>query len=98
MGQLARIAAPEVEFLLAYFGFRVLAVQMTSNDEYRKQATEAQKQADRARNDLDRESWLRVAQGWLSMIRKPATSAQERFDAETAAKRTDDSKDSDTSH
>jgi hypothetical protein len=71
---------------------------MSSDDEYRRQAADAQKQADRARNDDDRESWLRVAQGWLSLIRKPARSAQGFFDAETEAKRTDDHKDSDTSH
>jgi hypothetical protein len=71
---------------------------MTSDDEYRRQAAEAQKQADRARNDGDRESWLRIAQGWMSMIRKPRASAQETFDAEAEAKRTDDHKDSDTSH
>lgn len=70
---------------------------MSSDEEYRRQAGEAQRQADRARNDPDRESWLRVAQGWLSLIRKPTPTAQETFDAETTARRTDD-KDSDTSH
>jgi hypothetical protein len=76
----------------------VLIADMSTDDEYRRQAKEAQREADRARNDLDRESWLRVAQGWLSLIRAPRPTAQaEAFDAETAAKRTDD-KDSDTSH
>ena len=71
---------------------------MSNNDEYRRQAGEAQKQADRAHSEVDRESWLRVAQGWLSLIRKPPRStAQQAFDAETATRRTDDS-DSDTSH
>ena len=64
----------------------------SSDNEYRRQADEAQSQADRARNDIDRESWLRIAQGWLSMIRKPASTAAEVFDAETAEKRTDDGK------
>jgi hypothetical protein len=71
---------------------------MASDDENRRQAADAQKQADRARNDMDRESWLRIAQGWLSMLRKPQPTAQEAFDTETAARRTDDNKDSDTSH
>jgi hypothetical protein len=71
---------------------------MTSDDEYRRQANDAQKQADRARNDMDRESWLRVAQGWLSLIRKPTPTAQEMFDAESAARRTDCKNDSETSH
>jgi hypothetical protein len=71
---------------------------MKSDEEYRRQAAEAEKQSRFARNDDDRASWLRIAQGWLSMIRKPAGSAQEAFDAETMAKRTDDKKDSRTSH
>lgn len=70
---------------------------MTSDDEYRRQANEAQRQADRARTDTDRESWLRVAQGWLSLIRQAPHTLKEIFDAETAAKRTDD-EDSGTSH
>jgi hypothetical protein len=43
---------------------------MNSDDEYRKLAAEAQEQARAAKNDLDRESWLRVAQGWLGLLRK----------------------------
>jgi hypothetical protein len=69
---------------------------MNSDDEYRRQAGEAQKEAARARNDLDRESWLRVAQGWLSMIRKRAPTPTESFDAEVTAKRTDNGNSSDT--
>jgi hypothetical protein len=69
---------------------------MTSDDEYRRQAADAQKQADRARNDEDRASWLHIAQGWLSLIRKP--TAEEAFDAVVAAKRTDDNRGSDRSH
>jgi hypothetical protein len=75
----------------------LLIADMSSDDKYRRQANEAQRQADRARNDLDREAWLRIAQGWLSLIHKPRPTAQEAFEAETAARRTDD-KDSNTSH
>jgi len=70
---------------------------MSSDDEYRRQAAEAQHQADRARNDDDRASWLRIAQGWLSMIRRQPPTAQEAFDAETAARRTDDGSSPETS-
>jgi hypothetical protein len=56
-----------------YFG-------MDRDDEYRKLAGRAQVMADRAKSPLDRESWLRVAQGWLSLIRKPRRTATERFD------------------
>jgi hypothetical protein len=68
-----------------------------SNDEYRRLAADAQRQADRARNDDDRASWLRIAQGWLSMIRKRGMTSQEAFDAETAAKRTDAGRSPETS-
>jgi hypothetical protein len=43
---------------------------MSSDDEYRKQAAEAEKQARSALSELDREQWLRIAQGWMSMLRK----------------------------
>jgi hypothetical protein len=41
--------------------------------------------ADRARNDADRSSWLRIAQSWLRMI--PDTP-EEKFDAEAEARGT----------
>jgi hypothetical protein len=53
---------------------------MGTQDEYRRNAADAQKEADRARNAIDREAWLRVAQGWLSLLVKPARTAQESFD------------------
>ena len=59
-----------------------------SQDEYRQKAAEAQKMADRARNDLDRASWLRVAEGWMSMIRSRPQTAEEKFDQEVADKGT----------
>ena len=43
---------------------------MNGEDEYRRQAEEAEKQARAAKNELDRESWLLVAQGWRGLIRK----------------------------
>jgi hypothetical protein len=43
---------------------------MNDDDEYRKRAAEAQEQARAAKNDLDRESWLQVAQGWSGLLRK----------------------------
>jgi len=63
---------------------------------YRRHAAAAQKEADRARNDLDREAWLRVAQGWLSLLTKPARTAEEAFDQSATVKGTgqDESKSS----
>jgi len=43
---------------------------MNDDAEYRRQAEEAEKQARAAKNDLDRESWLRVAQGWRGLLWK----------------------------
>jgi hypothetical protein len=61
---------------------------MQSEDEYRRQAADAQKEADKARNDLDRAAWLRIAQGWLSMVRRHPRSAEEAFEAISKAEGT----------
>jgi hypothetical protein len=59
-----------------------------SEDEYRRNAAEAQKMADRARGDVDRAAWLRIAQGWLGMIRSRPQTAQEDFDQAVSEKGT----------
>lgn len=51
------------------------------HDEYRRQAKAAEDQAEKAANDGDRASWLRIAQGWLSLLPHRRTSPTERFDA-----------------
>jgi hypothetical protein len=43
---------------------------MSSNDEYRKQAADAEKQASLAHGEVDRAAWLRIAQGFLGLLRK----------------------------
>ena len=50
---------------------------MNKNDEYQKQAADAQAMADRAASTTNREAWRRIAQGWLSLIRKPKAPAPE---------------------
>jgi hypothetical protein len=37
--------------------------------EYLRQANEAQKWADRAMTDKAKAAWLRIAQGWLDLVR-----------------------------
>ena len=59
-----------------------------NDDEYRRQAEGAEKQARYAKNDLDRAAWLRVAQGWLSLLHKRPKSDEEAFDARSKAKGT----------
>lgn len=51
------------------------------HDEYRRQAKAAEDQAEKAANDGDRASWLRIAQGWLSLLPHRRTTAAERFNA-----------------
>ena len=53
---------------------------MNNDERYRKSAAEAQAWADKARTEQDRAAWLRVAQGWLSLIRKRPNTAQEDFE------------------
>jgi hypothetical protein len=43
---------------------------MTRDDEYRKKAAEAQQEADRSTNEVERAAWLRMVRGWLSLIRR----------------------------
>jgi hypothetical protein len=43
-----------------------------ANDDefYRRQAREAEEQAQRARNDLDRQPWLWISRGWRGLLRR----------------------------
>jgi hypothetical protein len=43
---------------------------MHRDDEYRAKAEEAQRRADRSTNEDERAAWLRMARGWLSLIRR----------------------------
>ena len=52
---------------------------MSDDDYYRRQASDAQQQADRSLSGVDRASWLRIAQSWLGLIRSKPT-AEENFD------------------
>jgi hypothetical protein len=52
---------------------------MNRDDEYWKQALYAQAWADRPISAADKEAWLRIAQGWSSLIRKRQPTEQEQF-------------------
>ena len=60
---------------------------MSTDEEYRRQAASAEKQASSARNDADREAWLRIAQGWMILIRRRSQTADDFFDAQDKADR-----------
>jgi hypothetical protein len=68
---------------------RALITAMDKDDEYRKLASDAQHMADRVSGATDKESWLRIAQGWMSLIRGPRQPEQEArqqfFDDEVKA-------------
>jgi hypothetical protein len=70
---------------------------MRNEEEYRRQAAEAEKQARAAGSELDREQWLRIAQGWMSMLRKRPQSVEEVFDAQSKTDGTGQD-DSESSH
>jgi hypothetical protein len=53
---------------------------MHKDDEYRKEAAEAQRFADRAITNGDKAAWLRIAQGWLALIHRPAPTDREAFE------------------
>jgi hypothetical protein len=58
---------------------------MHEDNEYRQQAADAQRFADRAVSDADKATWLRIAQGWLALIRRPDQTDHEAFDAANKA-------------
>jgi uncharacterized alpha-E superfamily protein len=43
---------------------------MSSDEEYRLQAAECRRMAENARNPLDKDAWLRLADSWLQMLPK----------------------------
>jgi hypothetical protein len=53
---------------------------MDRDEDYRQQAEAAQVNADQAKSDSDRASWLRIAQGWMSLVRNRKSSLAEKFD------------------
>jgi hypothetical protein len=59
---------------------------MSTEEEYRRQAAYAEERARAATLDSDRESWLRIAQGWMSLLRKRPQSDAEAFNDQSAAR------------
>ena len=56
-------------------------VPAMNDDYYRRQADEAQVQADRSLRADDRAAWLRIAQSWLNLLRAARRpTPQEDFD------------------
>jgi hypothetical protein len=55
------------------------------DDEFRRNAAEAQRSARRARTDDERANWVQLAEGWLGLLRKGPQS-RGAFDIKIAAK------------
>jgi hypothetical protein len=53
---------------------------MRKIDEYRHYANEAQKFADRSLCEMDKAGWLRIAEGWLSILREYQGTAEAEFE------------------
>jgi len=49
---------------------------MANEEEIKKRAQEAEAMAERSKSEVDRASWLCVAQGWLSMFPHRMRSAK----------------------
>jgi hypothetical protein len=60
---------------------------MDRGDEYRRNAAKAQKSSRRARTDNERANWLRLAEGWLGLLRKCPETDEEALDIKTAAQK-----------
>jgi hypothetical protein len=51
---------------------------MSRDEEYRAKAEEAQREADRSTNEVQRAAWLRIVQGWLGLIHKRPQTEDDR--------------------
>jgi hypothetical protein len=70
---------------------------MTSDEDCLRKADYAEEQARSAKFDMERDTWLRIAQGWLALLRRRPQSDEEAFNAQSAAKGTGQI-DSESSH
>jgi hypothetical protein len=43
---------------------------MNRDEEYQRQAADAENRARHASNDIDRAAWIRIAEGWLSLLHR----------------------------
>lgn len=61
---------------------------MSKSDEYRANAAECERMAQRTKRPDDRATWLKMAADWLRMIPQPRRSASDKFDAAERAQGT----------
>jgi hypothetical protein len=51
---------------------------MNPDEKYQKEAEHAQRMAEQALNEADRREWLRVAQAWFSLIKRPTQTVERK--------------------
>ena len=64
---------------------------MDKDDDYRRYAAEAQALSDKSLNQADKQSWLRIAQSWMQLIKRPTPptpTEEQSFDAAATAQET----------
>jgi len=58
---------------------------MSKFEQYRRNAEEAKREADRATSDEIRTAWLQLVQGWLALLLKRDLSREQAFDVQAKA-------------
>ena len=53
---------------------------MSIDDEFRRNAAEAQQRAQESRTDDERAYWLQLAEGWLALLQERQDDDEETFD------------------
>jgi hypothetical protein len=54
---------------------------MSQNEVFRDRAAECRRKADAALNEPDKQTWLRLAEGWLLLVKYRQTAEQKLDDA-----------------
>ncbi len=65
-----------------WLGLGEWSTRMSKFEQYRKNAEEAQHQANRAESDEIRAAWLQLMQGWLALVPKRDLSLKQAFDVQ----------------
>ena len=68
--------------MILWLGLGEWNTLMSKFEQYRRNAEEAQRQADRAKSDEVRAAWLQLVQGWLAPVPKRDLSREQAFDVQ----------------
>ncbi len=65
-----------------WLGLGEWSTRMSKFEQYRRNAEEAQRQADRAESDEVRAAWIQLVHGWLALVPKRDLSRKQAFDVQ----------------